>query len=110
MSDLVLIDKIPDEYRQYIITPQHDSHLVARKYRLKIENSMETSRGIAWQGAIYSDKTIVCKVENGGYGGCNEYTPVDIGKYEIFRIDARVAFEGPEPEDNLCQYIDLLSL
>ena len=110
MSDLVLIDKIPEEYRAYIITPQQDSHLVSRKYRLTIDNEMETSRGVAWVGTLYSDKTIVCKVENGGSGGCNTYTPVDIKKYEIFRIDARVAFEGPEPEDNLCQYIDLLSI
>ena len=110
MKGLVLINKIPEEYRAYIITPQEDSHLVRRKYRLTIDNEMMTSRGVAWVGTLYSDKTIVCKVENGGSGGCNTYTPVDIKKYEIFRIDARVAFEGPEPEDNLCQYIDLLSL
>ena len=109
MSDLVLIDLISDEYRAYIVTPQQDSHLVSRKYRLTIDNEMMTSRGVAWVGTLYSDKTIVCKVENGGSGGCNDYTPVDIKKYEIFRIDARVAFEGPEPEDNLVQYIDLLS-
>jgi hypothetical protein len=110
MSDLVLIDKIPEEYRAYIITPQHDAHLVERQYRLTIDNERETSRGVAWVGTIYSNKTIVCKVENGGSGGCNNYTPVDIGMWEIFRIDARVAFEGLEPEDSLCQYIDLMSL
>lgn len=110
MSELMYYDKISDDLKQYVVKPESDEHLQARKYRLQILSQMEHSHGIAWSAMLLSDNKPFVQVENMGTGGCNYYSIINDEIFDIFAEDAYTAYgNSGESKDSLCQYIDILT-
>jgi len=106
-----LYEALPDDLRIYAQKPLEQSHLVGRKYNLRITNEMEHSRGVAWVGELRSGKKLFAVVENAGNGGCNDYVVKDDALWHTFCMDAYIAYgNSSESKDSLVQLIDIASV
>jgi|APGre2960657423_1045063.scaffolds.fasta_scaffold11622_3 hypothetical protein len=102
---------IPEEHQDFVEVPADQS--AVGKYTFKIVSEMEHSRGVSWVGKIAQAKTkvVVCKVENTGTGGCNNYSPSDDALYAQFVKDAQKTYpDSFEAEDSFVQLLDVLSM
>lgn len=105
-----LYDSIPEDLRVFVQPPLDDSHLTERKYRLRITQEMEHSRGIAWTGQLMAGDTVVAVVENAGYGGANDYVIKEHDSWGTFADDAYKAYgNNSQAKDSLIQFIDVMT-